>query len=41
MPSHLRASVRSLYRSIYALADVCRSELLVEIEGVAFSNEKP
>ncbi len=25
---------------IYALADVCRSELLVEIEGVAFSNEK-
>ncbi len=26
--------------SIYVLADVCRSELLVEIEGVAFSNIK-
>ncbi len=26
--------------TIYALADICRSELLVEIEGVAFSNEK-
>jgi hypothetical protein len=24
--------------TIYALADVCRPELLVEIEGVAFSD---
>jgi enamine deaminase RidA (YjgF/YER057c/UK114 family) len=27
--------------SIYAQADVCRSELLVEIEGVAFSTVSP
>ncbi len=27
--------------TIYALADVCRPELLVEIEGIAFPRERP
>jgi enamine deaminase RidA (YjgF/YER057c/UK114 family) len=27
--------------TIYAVADVCRPELLVEIEGIAFSRERP
>ena len=27
------------YRTIYAKADVCRPELLVEIEGIAFSTK--
>ena len=27
--------------TIYAMADVCRPDLLVEIEGIAFSHEGP
>ena len=27
--------------AIYAVADVCRPELLVEIEGIAFSRKRP
>jgi hypothetical protein len=27
--------------TIYAVADVCRPELLVEIEGIAFSHKTP